>query len=79
MGLVWYHPNGIANILSISKIANHFRIIYDNWGSNEFEEHESAGIIRSFVEYPRGLFYMDINNYQVYYALMTKVADKETN
>ena len=29
VGRVWYHPNGIANILSLSKTAKTFRITYD--------------------------------------------------
>ena len=29
-GLVWYHPNRIANILSLFKTTNLFRINYDS-------------------------------------------------
>ena len=39
VGHVWYHPNGIDNILSLSNMAKKFRINYDIWDSNAFEVH----------------------------------------
>ena len=76
VGCVWYNPNRIANISSLSKMANKFRINYDIWGSNAFEVNKSASAIWSFVEYPLGLFYIYINNYHVEADLVTTVADK---
>eukprot|EP00978_Attheya_sp_CCMP212_P042042 scaffold250013_cov31-Attheya_sp.AAC.1 len=59
-GVVWYHPNGIANILSLSRVKNNgFHITYDSDDGNEFVVHKPNGIQRVFTESSRGLFYMD--------------------
>ena len=79
VGRVWYHPNGIANILSLSKTANQFRINYDSWGRNAFEVHKLAVDIQPFVESTHGLFYMDTNNYHVEAALANTVADTKSS
>ena len=31
-GTVWFHPVGIANILSLSKVADKYRVSYDSSG-----------------------------------------------
>ena len=33
---VWFHPGGIANILSLSKVAEKYRVSYDGTGENKF-------------------------------------------
>ena len=76
VGRVWCHPNVITNILSLSKMSNQVRITYDSGGSNAFEVHKSDGAVRSFVESPCVLLYMDINNYHLGDALVTTVSYK---
>ena len=76
VGCVLYHPDRIANILSLSKMSNQFSITYYSWDINAFEVHNSAGAIIFFVGYLLGLLYMDINNYHAEVALVTTVEDK---
>ena len=52
-GTVWYHPNGIANILSLSKVKKRL-------DGNAFDVHLTDRCIRSFIEAPTGLYYSDI-------------------
>ena len=55
-GVVWFHPGGITNILSLSKVADKYRVSYDSTGENKFIVHLPGGEIRSFTQYKRGLF-----------------------
>ena len=39
-GTVWYHPNGIANILSLSRVKERgYRVTHDSTNGNEFMVH----------------------------------------
>jgi hypothetical protein len=58
-GTVWYHPNGIANILSLNKVKERYRVTYDSTNGNAFVVHKGDGTPRTFQQLPRGLFYMD--------------------
>ena len=50
-GTVLYHPNGIANILSLSKVKkNGYRITYDSKNGNEFTVEKPDGSVRIFCE-----------------------------
>jgi hypothetical protein len=63
-GWVWYHPNGIANILSLSRVKKKSRVTYDSEAGNSFVVHKSDGTTRSFVESKKGLYYVDTINEQ---------------
>ena len=44
---VWYTPRGIANVLSLSKVKQHFRIKYDSKDENAgFDVFQPSGIRR---------------------------------
>jgi hypothetical protein len=59
-GTVWYHPKGIANTLSLSRVKDHgCRVTYDSHDGNRFTVHKKDGSTRIFKESHRGLFYMD--------------------
>ena len=61
-GEVWYNPNGIANILSLSRVkARGFRVTFDSNTGNEFHVHKTDGNKRVFQQSKRGLYYMDTN------------------
>lgn len=61
-GEVWYHPGGIANILSLSRVKNRgHRVIYDSHDGNEFRVSRKNGTTRVFKESSRGLYFMDTN------------------
>jgi hypothetical protein len=58
-GTVWYHPNGTANILSLNKVKERYRMTYDSTNGNAFVVHKGNGTSHTFQQSPRGLFYMD--------------------
>jgi hypothetical protein len=60
-GTVWYHPKGIANILSLSRLrARGYRVVYDSDEDNQFVVYTSDGSPpHIFKQSERGLFYMD--------------------
>ena len=45
-GQVWYNENAIANILSLGKLADKFRITFDSAVDNAFHIHTDQGIIK---------------------------------
>ena len=57
---MWFHPGGIANILSLSKVAEKYRVSYDSTGENKFIVYLPKGEVRSFTQCERGLFYSDM-------------------
>ena len=62
-GTVWYHPNGIANILSLSRVKEHgYRVTYDSEGGNKFTVDKLDGTSRVFNESERGLFFLDASD-----------------
>ena len=50
----------MANILSLSKVADKYQVSYDSTGGNKFLVHLPVGKIRSFTKCKRGLFYSDM-------------------
>jgi hypothetical protein len=62
-GTVWYHPKGIANILSLSRMTSRgYRVVYDSADGAQFTVYMSDGTTRIFTQSEHGLFYMDMNN-----------------
>jgi hypothetical protein len=58
-GEVWYNQNGIANILSLSRVESKYRITYDSDHGKQFVVHKAGGMVRRFKQSESGLFYMD--------------------
>jgi hypothetical protein len=54
---VWFHDNGIANVLSLSRVSKFFPVTYNN--VEGFVIHKPDGQKHRFQESPRGLFYLD--------------------
>jgi hypothetical protein len=76
-GQVWYNPNGIANILSLSRVKQRgFRVTFDSGNTNEFHVHKSNGTKRVFKQSSRGLYYADTA--QVGIALVNTVEDNKS-
>ncbi len=46
---VWFHPKGIANILSLARVKEQHRVTYDSEGSNEFLVHKTDGTVHCFM------------------------------
>jgi hypothetical protein len=80
-GTVWYHPKGIANILSLSRMQEHgYRIVYDSSNGNQFIVHTSDGSApHIFKQSERGLFYLDMRGWHgKAVALVNTVASNKT-
>jgi hypothetical protein len=61
-GQVWYHRKGIANILSLSKVEEKYRITYDSAAEKQFVVHKGGGEKRYFKQAKNGLFYLDASS-----------------
>ena len=57
--MVWYHPDGIANILSLAEVHKQFHAPYDSSKRNEFIVHKPDGSTKQFIQCERGLYYLD--------------------
>ena len=42
-GAVWFHPEGIANILSLSLVKAKYCVTFDSANRNEFVVHKTSG------------------------------------
>ena len=83
-GTVWFHPDGIANILSLSRVKTKYRITFDSDENNEFIVHKPNGSTRNFKESSRGLYYLDTSTgvtgvVETGMALVTTVANNASN
>ena len=58
-GTVWFHPKGIANILSLKKVKEKYQVTFDSENGNTFVVHKKDGSVRNFTQSERGLYYMD--------------------
>jgi len=81
-GTVWLHPDGIANILSLSRVKEHgYRVTYDSDGGNKFIVDKPDGSTRVFKQSGRGLYYLDTNEpiENVSTTLVNTVAENKAN
>eukprot|EP00957_Ditylum_brightwellii_P142929 10890079-Ditylum_brightwellii.AAC.1 len=56
-GTVWLYPDGIANILSLAKVAEKLPVTFDSSDGQGFVVHKSNGSVRSLKKSRNGLFY----------------------
>jgi hypothetical protein len=57
-GTVWYHPDGIAKVLSLAKVKNKYKVTYDSSNDNKFVVHKVNGKTLEFQQSESGLFYL---------------------
>jgi hypothetical protein len=61
-GTVWYHPTGIANILSLARVCKAgYDVSYSSSNGNTFIVTKPDGSVRNFKQSDEGLFYLDTN------------------
>jgi len=53
--IVWFHRNGIANILSLANVKNKHKVTYDSSNGNPFVVHKQDGSTRIFKQSSHGL------------------------
>jgi hypothetical protein len=79
---VWFHPDGIANILSMVNVIAKYHVTYDSRGGenpNAFCVHNENGVIRKFQQSKRGLFYINTADMKDHVVLVTTVANNKSN
>jgi len=54
-GMVWYYPDGIANILSLYNVQKKYKVTYDSAKGNGFVVHKADGNNRVFMPSSKGL------------------------
>jgi hypothetical protein len=59
-GEVWYCPDGIANILSLARVAKTRLVKFDSTHGNQFEVTKDDGTTRIFKQSEHGLYYFDM-------------------
>ena len=60
-GMVWFDPNGIANILSLHRVIDKYHVQFDSRNGNKFIVWRDDGSCREFLPGPRGLYYCDMS------------------
>ena len=59
-GMVWFHPGDIVNIISLSKLTEKYRVVYDSTGGKTFLVCLPRVKVIHFKQYDRGMFYSDM-------------------
>jgi hypothetical protein len=77
-GTVWFHPNGIANIITLTNMKRKYHITYDSTTGNEFRVHKSNGVVRIFKESDKELYYFDTSPNAEHVALVSTVENNKT-
>lgn len=74
-GKVWYHPDAIANILSLSNVQTKFRVTYDSKSGNHFVVHRDDGSQRLFSPTTKGLYVSQINDHRSEVTMINTVKE----
>ena len=56
-GDVWLYEGGIANILSLSRVKERYRVTYDSHNGNRFVVHLKNRLKQTFLQSKAGLYY----------------------
>jgi len=61
-GTVWYHPSGIANILSLNNVCKKYHVTFDSGNTEEqgLVVHKNDGSKQIFRPSKKGLYYSDV-------------------
>ena len=71
-GEIWYNPHGIANILSMTNVCDHFHIWFNS--ANEWTfliEKPNNGSTKCFIQLKAGLYYHDMQSRTHTRSMMT--------
>jgi hypothetical protein len=78
-GTVWYHPDGIANILSLARVKEKCQISYDSTNGNKFIVTKPDGNKHDFQQSSTGLFYMDVNEHGTTFTSVGSIVEKNNS
>ena len=76
---MWYYFDGIANILSLSRVKDKYRVTYDSHKDNIFHVHKLDGKVLKFSESTKRLYHFDVNNRDEYQQDTMLVTSVEKN
>jgi hypothetical protein len=77
-GTVWYHKNGIANILSLAKVSREHNVKFDSANGNTFEvnKKDGNGKTMTFNQSSNELYFFDIDKNDKGITMVTTVEKK---
>ena len=75
---VWFHPEGIANILSLKNVSDRHHVWFNSADDNAFHVKGSDGD-KIFTQSDEGLYYMDMSSVTNGKAFVTTVDDKKSS
>jgi len=76
---VWFHPDGIANILSLHNLTKHYKITMDSEADNNMTLHKTDGTSLCFKPSHNGLYHIDsqdVTNQESMWMLLTTVKEQ---
>ena len=76
---VWYHPTGVANIVSLNNVSKHFRVRMDNDIGNYFELFRKDGTTIRFEPSGKGLYHHDFGddeNMNTFWTMISTVEEQ---
>jgi hypothetical protein len=76
-GTVWYHRDGIANILSLARVTKKHRVTFDSHNGNSFTIHKPNNTQHTFKASEQGLYYLDTSQNQGLIMLNTVAENKD--
>jgi len=76
-GMVWFYPEGIANILSLGNVKKKHRVTYDSTLNKGFLVFKADSTARTFRPSKKGLFFSDVKN-EVAHAFVNTVENNKT-
>ena len=79
---VWYHPDGIANILSQHMVKEHYDIEYKHVEGHKdkvYDVRKADGSVRRFIRSRMGLSYMDVTKPAVHLIPAPRAIKQETS
>ena len=79
VGTVWYHPQCIANIMSLAMVKKEFRVIYASENGNIYCVHMKNNTVRKFHKPDKYLFYSDICSHDVENIFVSSVEFNKRN
>jgi hypothetical protein len=75
-GTLWYHPDGIVNVLLLAKVKNKYKVTYSSSEDNKFIVHKPNGQQLEFMQSSSRLYYFDTHNVST--MLVNTVADNKS-
>ena len=78
-GEVWFHPEGIANILSLYNLTKKFRVTFDSANEDGFVVHKADGHHQYFKPSNDGLYYLNTDVRQKDSTLLLNTVKKNEN